>query len=652
MAIAEMAKIYLVAHRSEKDRVLKILQQSGAVEISDIHAGNASEQDDWSGLVVSDSAQAELQAPEAALAEVRFALDFLGRHYPAPKSLLDALGGNRTPMTVEEFTAGREEWAAVAQEVSRSLRRVDERLMSLRNEETRLQNLKTQLGPWSGLEVPLEEVRAGSFAHIELGTLPSAEVEACRNRLYAAADGTILTEINTDRKDSYLFLAYPVSDAEAVQAILKEFSFSRYPAPPLRGTPAENLSRVETGLADIAAERRRELDAARSHADSREVLNYYSDYLAMERDKLLAVENFACTGQSFVAEGWVQKSKYQTLEKKLTEQCETVAVVSRPPRDNEQFPVLLQNNRISAPFEFITRLYGTPSPRAIDPTFPMAPFFIMFFGLCLSDAGYGLIIAALAGFVLWKVRMSATARQIFWILFAGGVSTIIFGALLSGWFGGLIPLQPLFFNALENPMRMLIYSLGIGLVQIYFGMGIRFYRNVREGKIWDAIFDQLFWALLIAGLLLLALPGLSGVGKTVSLAAAGGLILTQGRAQSNIVMKFLAGLFSLYNITGVFGDILSYSRLLALGLASSVIAMAVNMLAGLLGGTAVGFVIMVLVMIIGHAFNLIINILGAYVHSSRLQYLEFFNRFYEGGGRAFRPLCLNPRHVDVTGDLR
>lgn len=647
MAIAKMEKLYLIAHQSEKDKVLEIVQQSGAVEISDIQAENAVDEDDWSGLVVRDSAQEELHALEAVLTDVRFAVDFLNRYYPAKKSILDALGGNRTPMKADEFAAGKDEWAGVAREVCDALRKVDERLMSLRNEETRLQNLKAQLVPWSKLDVPLDEVRSSEFVHIELGTMLAAEADACRQQLVAAVDEAYLAVINTDRKDAYLFVAYPAWKAEEVQAILKQFNFSRYPAPSLRGTPAENLARIQEELSAIAAQRQQEVDAVQVYVEHRQSLNYYSDYLVMERDKKQVVDNFACTSNSFIVEGWILKSNLPVLKKKLAKQCETVEIVSRPPQDEEVYPVLLQNNRFAAPYEFVTQLYGTPSPRAIDPTFPMTPFFIMFFGLTMSDAGYGLIMAGVAALALLKLKMAPLARKIFLILFAGGLSTMFFGVLLSGWFGGLIPMEPLFFNALENPMRMLIYSLAIGVIQIFFGMGIMFYRNVKEGKVLDAIFDQLFWALLIIGLFLLALPELSGIGKTLSLASAGGLILTQGRAQKNILMKFLSGLFSLYNITGFLGDILSYSRLLALGLASSVIAMAINMLAGLLNVNPIGFVIMIFMLIVGHIFNLVINILGAYVHSSRLQYLEFFNRFYEGGGRPFKPFQLNTSHVEV-----
>lgn len=199
-------------------------------------------------------------------------------------------------------------------------------------------------------------------------------------------------------------------------------------------------------------------------------------------------------------------------------------------------------------------------------------------------------------------------------------------------------------------MRMLIYALALGIIQIFFGMAIQFYRNVKAGKTLDAIFDQGLWIVLLVGLLLLAAPPLSGIARVMSMVGAAGLVLTQGRSQPTLIKKFLSGLLSLYSVTGYLSDVLSYSRLLALGLATGVIALAINTMAGLLGGSVIGYIVMGLLLIAGHTFNLVINTLGSYIHSSRLQYIEFYNRFYEGGGRAFTPFRLKARHLEVAAE--
>ncbi|MEW5919467.1 MAG: V-type ATP synthase subunit I [Bacillota bacterium] len=649
MAIAKMKKVYLIGHQAEKDCTLGLLQRMAVMEVNDLQ-GKAAADAAWAELVENDREQESLQELEARLAEVRFALDFLNRHYPQKKSMLSSLEDNRMLLALDDFNARAADWGRETQEVYRELRRADEKLMSLRNEETRLQNLRTLLQPWEKLDVPLEEVRTTAQVCLELGMLPNDELAAFRTALSAAAAEGFLAEVHADREETYLLLAYAASSKEGLKEALKQFGFNRQDFVSLRDTAAENLARIEEELRQAVAQRQAVLEETKKLVACREQLNCYGDYLVMERDKKQLVNNLTRTENAFVMEGWVREKDLPLLEQKLAADCNTVVSLAREPEDDEAFPVALENPPFAAPFEFITTLYGTPKPRGIDPTFALTPFFVAFFGICMSDAGYGLVIAALGAWMLWKVKLGAFARRIFKVVLACGISTVIFGSLIGGWFGGLIPLAPLFFDALADPMRMLIYALAIGIFQIFVGMGIMFYHKASKGKWLDAIYDELFWALFLTGLILFAFPQTAGLARVLAPGAAVGLVFTQGRTQKGIVKKFISGLFSLYNVTGYLGDILSYSRLLALGLATSVIAMSVNMLSKMLGGTVIGAIVMVIMLVGGHLFNLVINILGAYVHSSRLQYLEFFNRFFESGGRSFKPFKLNTNHVNVTLD--
>lgn len=651
MAIAKMKKLYLIAHQDEKNQVLGTLQHLGVMEVSDLQTKDA-DRETWADLVESDQETDALQEFEARIGEVRFSLDFLKRHYPAKKSMADAFGGTKETFSAEKFSANAADWDKITAVVYAELRKADEKLLSLRNEETRLYNLKTQLTDWDKLDAPLEEIKATAAVRIEIGTLPEAGLDPCRNQLASVVPESYLYEVNTFRGETFIFLAFPADHGDEVQSLLKQHNFNRQSFPALEGTPADNLARIETDLAALKQQRQATLADAQKQAEYREILNYFHDYLVMERDRKQVVGNFARTNHSFVAEGWIRAADVSELKKRLSS-CATAEMVSREPREGENYPVCLENTAFARPFEFITKLYGTPSPRGLDPTFALAPFFIVFFGLCMTDAGYGVVLALLGALGLWKLKLGESARKLFWILMAGGLSTIVFGSLVGGWLGGLIPIKPLFFDALADPMRMLVYALGIGIFQIFVGMGIKFYRNVRAGEILDGIYDQGLWFALIIGLLLLAAaPELAGIGKIMALSAAVGLVLTQGRTQPTIIKKLLSGLLSLYNITGYLSDVLSYSRLLALGLATGVIALAINTMAGLVGGSVIGYIIMVIVLIGGHSFNLIINTLGSYIHSSRLQYIEFFNRFYEGGGRAFVPFRLNTRHVNILADWK
>jgi len=650
MAVAKMKKVCLIGHQTEKDCTLSLLQRMAVMEVSDLQ-GKMLPDAAWAELVEQDGAQGSLQELEARLQEVRFALDFLNRHYPQKKTLLNSLEDNRIPLELQNFKSEALARQQKAQDVYRELRQADEKLMALRNEETRLQNLRLLLQPWEELDLPLQEIRHTAQVCLESGVLPAEELAAFRTALTAAAAEAFLAEVHTDRDESFILTAYAASSKEALQEALRQFTFNRQIFTSLQGTAGENLQRIKDELEQAAIQRRAVLEEAGKQAAFREQLNLYGDYLVMERDKNQLVQSLARTENAFVMDGWVKENDLARLVQKLALECKTVICLAREPEKDEPYPVAMENPPFVAPYEFITSLYGTPKPRGIDPTLALTPFFVAFFGLCMSDGGYGVIIAALGAWMLWKVRLKPALRHVFKIVFACGLSTIFFGALIGGWFGGLIPVEPFFFNALVDPMRMLIYALGIGIFQIFTGMGIMFYWKIKEGKWMDAVFDQLFWVLFLAGLIMLALPQVGGVGRIMAIGAAVGLVLTQGRTQKGIVKKILSGLFSLYNVTAYLGDILSYSRLLALGLATSVIAMSVNMLSAMLGGTIIGTVFMVIMLLVGHLFNLVINILGAYVHSSRLQYLEFFNRFFESGGRPFKPFKMNTNHVNVAFDV-
>jgi V/A-type H+-transporting ATPase subunit I len=379
----------------------------------------------------------------------------------------------------------------------------------------------------------------------------------------------------------------------------------------------------------------------------RQHLMAYSDFLENERDKNEAISKFARTESAFLVEGWIPAPAVSGLEKLLTEKTETTVLIIRDPDPEEKVPVLLRNSGAADAFEVVTRLYSTPSRRDIDPTPLIAPFFFVFFGICLTDAGYGVILSLLALFVMRKLKLGGMGKQLIKLLFLGGISSFIFGVLMGGWFGDLIKLRPLWFNPLDDPMRMLIFSFILGFIQIFFGMGVRAYQEIKAGRVLDALFDQGLWFVFLIGLVSLALPQFSAAGKWLAVGGALGLILTQGRSQKGIIKKFLSGLLSLYDVTGYLSDVLSYSRLLALGLATGVIATALNTMGGLLSGSVPGIIAMVIFLIGGHFFNLMIGSLGAYVHTSRLQYIEFFGKFFEGGGKAFEPFCNTTKFVDI-----
>jgi V/A-type H+-transporting ATPase subunit I len=639
-----MQKVFLFSHQQEKDTVINILRDLGAVELVDLKEGSAWEE--IKSLLVPEQSADAVTRLESQLGEVRYCLDFLQRHFPVQKSFAQQFTGAKINLTSAEYA----DYISRGEEIKaiyKACRAADEKLTNLRNEETRYHNLLQGLAPWAGFSLPLGQIENTGRLRMHLFTVPTDDLLSLQKSLTETAPDHYLEVVSTDKELAYFFLIFLADEAKQVQEMLKEAGAAEVSFPGISDTASQAISTLNKKLVNIQHERTELVKKVEELLVHRPHLMAYFDYLEGERAKKEVVGNFARTETSFLLEGWIPAPLVSNLEKALAEKSETAILVVRDPEPEEKVPVLLQNSGTADAFEVVTRLYSTPSQREIDPTPLMAPFFFVFFGICLSDAGYGVVLSLLALFLSRKIKLGGMGKQLIKLLFLGGISSFVFGVLMGSWFGDLLKLRALWFNPLDDPMRMLIVCFILGFIQIFFGMGVRAYQNIKAGRTLDALFDQGFWYIFLIGLVSLASPQFGAAGKWLAIGGALGLVLTQGRSQKGVFKKFFGGLLSLYNVTGYLSDVLSYSRLLALGLATGVIAAAINTMGGLLARGIVGVIVMVIVLIGGHFFNLIISALGSYVHTSRLQYIEFFGKFFEGGGRAFRPFCKTTKFVEI-----
>ncbi len=347
------------------------------------------------------------------------------------------------------------------------------------------------------------------------------------------------------------------------------------------------------------------------------------------------------------------------------------------PGPDEDPPVKLKNSFFAAPVEGVVEGYSMPGRHEVDPSAVMSIFYYVLFGMMLSDAAYGILIVLACGIVLWKCKnIEQSLRKSLWMFFFCGISTTFWGVMFGSYFGDAIPViaktffgkeitvAPLWFAPLDEPMRLLLFSFLLGVIHLFTGLGVQLYQLVKRKKFADAIYDVVFWYFLVGGLILLlvssdmfrnmmsltfTLPPIVG---TISGIFAGvgalGIVLTSGRESKNPGKRLLKGLYGLYNVSGYLSDILSYSRLLALGLATGVIATVFNQIGSMMGGGVPGAIFFTLVFVVGHVLNLAINLLGAYVHTNRLQYVEFFGKFYEGNGRKFQPFSAKTKYFKIT----
>ncbi len=650
MAVGRMLKVQLIVHSAVKDEVMAFLREAGVVEVTDVSL------EGFRGQVDEEETGRFARLADKADAAIRF-LD----PYVKKPSFAERLRSG--PVRV---TAADVEKAMAAVDVESVALRCAEFESSMRNSRDELawsMDLARELEPWSSISAPLESLSTARYV-LQFWTFPEKIFDAALAQAYEAHPFVQHDEIARAGGKVYAGVIVPRAEAESVAELLKQAGAVRNAFEGLAGTPADIIERQKSGWAELEAKIARIEEDARGLSRVRPELLVLSDYFR-ERHGLLEIErHFHRTERTFVLEGWMRAIDKRRIEKELAKRWSECDLVTRPPREGEDPPTELENRRAVQPFEFIMTLYGRPLYGEIDPTPLLAPFFILFFAMCMSDAGYGLVLGALCAFFLFKFKIQGGMRQLLMVLFVGSILTLFVGVATGGYFGIDAKVLPasltklMLINPLEEPMKMLNIAFLIGFVHILFGIGVRMVVNFRAGLWTDAVFDDFGWIVFLLSLGPLGYafvlggavpaPILFWCGR-VALGLAAVLFVAGARKEKNKLVGGFKSLLKFYSITGYFSDVLSYARLLALGLAAAAIGIAINQIAGMVKGLPfyTGYLAAVVVLVLGHSFNLAVNVLGAFVHSARLQYLEFFNKFFTGGGREFRPFRSERRYTVV-----
>ena len=642
MAILKMKKLRICGVSEEQTQLIRQLQLLGSVEI-----GAPCALTDTQGVQVfcagdGKSADALLRTS----ARLTSALETL-KHYETKKGGLFAA---RPEKTIGELFS--DEAYAAALDTAQAVLDAQDARSRLAAEKSRLTAVRESFVPWQQLPLPLETLGT-QHTRILLGTVPAqTDLEALRARVFEAADEVQLEQISADQQSLYLLVFVHKCAAEAVGAALREAGFALTTFDGVQGTAAENIRRTDEAIAACEQQDAEKLAELTALAEQKPALQLAFDRCTQEISKAQAADRLVHSEKTFCLGGWVPCEDVGKLEALLSGFCCAWELTDPAPEEYPDVPVKLKNNKLTWPLNMVTEMYSLPAYDGVDPNPLMAPFFILFYGIMMADMGYGLLMILASIIITKKSRPKGTSGQMFGLMFSCGISTFLMGALTGGFFGDFLPqlvgiidpdttfkALPSLFTPLDDTITILIGAMALGFVQIVTGMAISFVEKIKKGQIMDAIWEELTWWVVFAGIACMAL-GVTNIVLYVGLA----MVVVGSGWSAKGFGKVTAIFGSVYNhVTGYFGDILSDSRLMTLMLAGSVIASVFNTL-GAIPGNVVFFL---LVSVAGNGLNFALNLLSCYVHDLRLQCLEYFGKFYQDGGKPFEPLAINTKYVDI-----
>ena len=642
MAILKMKKLRICGVSEEQTQLIRQLQLLGSVEI-----GAPCALTDTQGVQVfcagdGKSADALLRTS----ARLTSALETL-KHYETKKGGLFAA---RPEKTIGELFS--DEAYAAALDTAQAVLDAQDARSRLAAEKSRLTAVRESFVPWQQLPLPLETLGT-QHTRILLGTVPAqTDLEALRAKVFEAADEVQLEQISADQQSLYLLVFVHKCAAEAVGAALREAGFALTTFDGVQGTAAENIRRTDEAIAACEQQDAEKLAELTALAAQKSALQLAFDRCTQEIAKAQAADRLVHSEKTFCLGGWVPCEDVGKLEALLSGFCCAWELTDPAPEEYPDVPVKLKNNKLTWPLNMVTEMYSLPAYDGVDPNPLMAPFFILFYGIMMADMGYGLLMILASIIITKKSRPKGTSGQMFGLMFSCGISTFLMGALTGGFFGDFLPqlvgiidpdttfkALPSLFTPLDDTITILIGAMALGFVQIVTGMAISFVEKIKKGQIMDAIWEELTWWVVFAGIACMAL-GVTNIVLYVGLA----MVVVGSGWSAKGFGKVTAIFGSVYNhVTGYFGDILSYSRLMTLMLAGSVIASVFNTLGAIPGNV----VIFLIISTLGNGLNFALNLLSCYVHDLRLQCLEYFGKFYQDGGKPFEPLAINTKYVDI-----
>lgn len=645
MAIAKMKKLTLLAEHAHKDSVLKSVQEMQSLEI--IPLADDVEDDLLKGFS-KETSDAEVVDYQSKLQDIEYSIDYLD-DYVAQPGLIEKLKAKREMFSLSELEniveqANIDNLIEQVSEKESKLNKLDEELKDLRQEEHFLRK-------WRGLNFLPAEVNRFKLMHVIIGTVDKEHAEPLLNVI--KENGKIYFDEVYRRSDevAYLFIL-PKDELKTFNDSISQYSFRelkyQYEVLP-EDALYRNLLDQKDKRESIEKIKNEMNDWKETYRNLQLAEEYY--YNLSERNK--AKNILTDSPHLFLLTGWIEEEKVENLKSNINlEVGESEVVILTDEikmEDYREVPIVLKNNKLVQPFEMITEMFSYPQYNEVDPTPLMMPFFMLFFGMMAADLGYGLLLFGVTLFALKVFNIEGSTGNFVKFLHVLSYPTMAFGLFFGSFFGIELPVQVL--SLQDDVLTIMILSVVIGLVQLLYGLVLNGIIKNKQGQRASSYIDGYAWAMMLIGFILwvggsLVLDNtlMTQIGIGIVVLNAVGILVISAVSTSNTALGIGLGAYNLYGISGYVGDIVSYTRLMALGVASANIGMAFNMIIGFLPVYA-RFTVGVVIIIALHTLNIALTFLSAYVHSSRLQYVEFFGKFFEGGGRPLTPLKTLEKYI-------
>jgi V/A-type H+-transporting ATPase subunit I len=665
MPIARMTKLSILAPRDSREELVDLLHNMGAVHINDVAAAV---EEDEELKVFHKPFEPETRALRLTIAKTDFIIELLERFEDTKSGLVSGLLKERVHLTYDEFMDVEKEF-----DLEAAYRELEDLDIEVRRAEGAVSELEEDLeamAPWRDLDLPLGEIEEAASVELRLAVVGSTVLDAWEEEMESRCQYADWEEVRRERERVYIASLVQLGSLAEFEALASEYNLEQIAFEGKAGTVDEEIGLAEERLSGERARKEGLEERIRERLPLMPKALALSDYLHNQLVKQEVKRRFLHTQSVVAIEGWVEESRVAEIREDLGRMGRETDVSFTPPREDETPPTLLVNRRRIRPAETLIELFGLPDHSETDPTPFVAPFFILFFGMCIGDVGYGAILALAFWLALKKLDVSDNVKRFLRLFMYCGIASIVVGIFTRGYLGIDSYLTvtypgreifPAFFkfpgtmDLLYDPIPFMLICLALGLIHISIGVAIEMHDNMRHNSVWLGLCEQGTTLLSWLGIAVASAGygvGSSAVGMVglyIFASGVAGIIFLSNIQSRSIAGKFFGGLYNLYGLfASTIGDVASYLRLYALGLATIAIATVVNIMARQVWGFPIlGIVVMLVILLGGHLFNLAVSFLSAFVHPLRLQYVEFFSKFYEDGGAPFAPLALETRKTVI-----